>query len=218
GELIGGYYVEILKQVLDNKEIKLKDITISRSVTPVNIAAEFAFDTGHYDEERKYWQNRLAGKIVRSNFPTKGRQRASIETVAGRSRSGNVEISLTGEVYDRLMKLSGDSGPKMHMVMTAALTVLLGKYTGNEDILIGTPIYKVEVEGEFINTVLPIRNRVEASTTFKEMLVQTRQIIMEADKNANYPMEKLLYHLNLQVSETEFPLFAVALLLENIQD
>ena len=96
--------------------------------------------------------------------------------------------------------------------------MLLARYTGNEDISVGTPILKHEEDANFINTILPIRSKFEAEYAFKHLLLQVRNTIFEACENQNFPIETLLYQLGIESDEDAFPLFDVAVLLENVQD
>jgi len=98
------------------------------------------------------------------------------------------------------------------------MTLLLHKYTGQTDIILGTSIYKQESEGHFVNTVLALRNRSDDRMTFKDLLLQVRQTILEANENQNYPIETLLYRLNIPYTQTDFPLFDVAVMLESIHE
>ena len=118
------------------------------------------------------------------------------------------------------MKLCAGSDVKLHMVLAAALAALLEKYTPNQhnDIIIGTPIYRQERQGEYTNTVLPLRLRVNTGASFKELILHTRQTMMEAVENQSYPIEVLVDELGMEPGTTDFPLFDTALLLENIQD
>ncbi|MCP4152985.1 MAG: AMP-binding protein, partial [bacterium] len=72
-------------------------------------------------------------------------------------------------------------------------------------------------EGDFINTVLAFRNVVNRDMTFKELLLQMRQTIVEADEHQDYPLELLPELLEMSFPEEDFPIFDVAFLLENIQ-
>jgi non-ribosomal peptide synthetase component F len=73
------------------------------------------------------------------------------------------------------------------MVLLTGMFILLHKYTGNNDIMIGSPIFKPEIEGEFINTVLVFRNEAAARMSFKELLLEVRKTMIEAIENQNYP-------------------------------
>ena len=177
-----------------------------------NLSLEVAFAASHYTRERDYWLNKFSGNLERSNFPCK----PGVKPGPGARKAAH-EFSIQEELFARLMKLCGGTHPRLHMILVGLVAVMLHKYTGNGRVSLGTPIYTPEVEGEFINTVLPLRISVESRATFKELLNETRQTVIEAVRHANYPIEKLLYQLDLPHSQEEFPLFDIVLLLENIQ-
>lgn len=162
--------------------------------------------------EQEYWIRRLAGELVKTGFPYDFENRKEsaapgLDTVA---------LEFPVELFAKMMRLCAGSDPRLHMVLTAGLIITLYKYTGNEDIIVGTSIDKQEIEGEFINTALALRNRVEPAMTFKELLLQVRETVVGAMENRNYPIDTLVYDLQLSTSPGEFPLFDIAILLENI--
>lgn len=164
-------------------------------------------------KERDYWLDKLSGDLVRSSFPTDIQDNSM--SSAG---TATVEFELKGDVYERAMRLCNRYDQVLHMILLAGVTGLLNRYTGHRDIIIGVPIYKQEMEGEFINTILAIRSRLSADTGFKEFLVQIRQTMIEATENQNYPIESLLYKLKPAESGGGFALFDTVVLLENIHD
>ncbi|MCU0290099.1 MAG: AMP-binding protein, partial [Acidobacteria bacterium] len=163
-------------------------------------------------KEKEFWLKQLAGEPVKSCFPYDKRNKAAAEHDFER-----VKLELSGKVLTRLTELSKRSDVKLHMVLTAVLAVLLQKYTGNHDIILGTPIYKQEIEIEFINTVLTLRLWVPGHLNFKDLLLEVKQVILDAAANQNYPLEILLEQLGITYSGTDdFPLFDTAILHENI--
>jgi amino acid adenylation domain-containing protein len=178
-----------------------------------------AYDANHifiatqFTRERDYWLEKLAGDLVKSSFPF-----THNKTTVKPSDFDRLKFRLSAELSQRLMRVSNQSDGRLHVILTAALCVLLNKYTHNgvEDIIIGTPIYKQAVAGELVNTVLAIRNRLTDTMTFKELLLAVNRTIMAAVEHQNYPIETLLYQLNMSPAEDGFPLFDVAILLENI--
>jgi amino acid adenylation domain-containing protein/non-ribosomal peptide synthase protein (TIGR01720 family) len=168
---------------------------------------------------KEYWLNKIAGELSKSYFPydtyKKGVSKHSV---------AEVEFALPKGLNLKLRTLSSGSDDALHMILLTGLVLMLHKYTGNRDIIVGMPIYKEgEDEGpgqrDFINTALPIRSEVIESLTFKELLLQVRENVIEADKNSNYPIEILSQQLNMPFNEEEScPLFDIALLLDNIQD
>jgi non-ribosomal peptide synthetase component F len=166
-------------------------------------------------KERDYWLAKLSDNPAKIGFPYD--YRGASDSTAARQMERE-EFAWTGQFYERLMNLSSRNDYTLHVILAAGLTVLLGRYTGSEDILLGIPIYKQETDIEFINTVLVLRNQLKDSMTFKELLLQTRQEVVEAAKHQNYPFPVLLDRLNLPAAVGENPLFDAVLLLENIHD
>jgi amino acid adenylation domain-containing protein len=162
-------------------------------------------------EEREYWMHQLSGMLEKSNFPFDFTKENIIET-----RMETVKFRFQGELFSKLKKLSNHSDVKLNMILVAGLETLLRKYTGSNDIKIGAPIYQQEMDCDFINTILVLRNRLEDSMTFKQLLLQVRKTINEATKNQNYPIEFLAGPLNIPVLGNEFPFFDIIILLHNI--
>ncbi|MFC2145777.1 amino acid adenylation domain-containing protein [Acidobacteriota bacterium] len=174
---------------------------------------EIAALASQYTKERDYWLNKLSGEIYRSSFPYDFKRVDSKEF----SKS-SLKFTFSRDLFCLLMKMSDSFDPKLVVILMAGLFVLLRKYTGRYDIIVGSPIYKQESEGEYSNTILALRNNIQNDMSFKQVLLETRQIIIEADENQSYPIERLLDKLNLQSKDNYFPLFDTGLLLENIHD
>ncbi|MCP4217470.1 MAG: amino acid adenylation domain-containing protein, partial [bacterium] len=170
---------------------------------------EVTIAAGQFLKEKEYWIGKLAGELRGSSF--------HFDYIhAGERNNKLLEFSFPSEQCERLLQLSNESDSRLFMILAAGLAAELFKYNSEEDIILGTTIEKQEVRGEYINNILPLRNRVHRGMTFKEMLLQMRETLVEAAENSNYPMEKLVRHLNVNPFGDEFPLFATAVLLENI--
>ena len=169
-------------------------------------------------KEKEYWGKKFSGGLTIARFPYDYTPK---DQGAGDNR-GNLTADVTflvdDELFTAVKKLAKDSYPKLHMILMAGLVTLLHKYTDSQDIIIGTPIDKQDREGEFTNTVLALRNQLTDTMTFKDLLLQVRKNIIEAIENQNYPIEALVKQLGMERSETGFPLFDTAILLENIHD
>jgi amino acid adenylation domain-containing protein/non-ribosomal peptide synthase protein (TIGR01720 family) len=176
---------------------------------------EAVFAASQSIKERDYWLNKLSGDLVKSTFSQLSERPDVSECLLDTLR-----FQFPNHIYWELMKLSKNSDHRLHIILVAALVLLLYKYTGNRDIIVGMPIYKQDVEEELIlvNTVLALRNQVESHITFKEFLLHVANSIFEANENQNYPIETLLYKLDMPVSGNAFPLFDIAVLLKNIHD
>ena len=157
--------------------------------------------------EREYWLKKLSGELIKSCFPYDNK-----ESAYQRGEKDRVEIHFSGELFSRLIAISNRSDTRLLTVLAAGLLVLINKYTGSRDIIIGMPIYKQKVEGDFINTALALRCHLQEDMTFKDLLYRVKQTIDEAIKHQNYPIKTLLYDLNLTFSQEDFPLFDILLI------
>jgi amino acid adenylation domain-containing protein/FkbM family methyltransferase len=169
-------------------------------------------------KEKEYWLQKLSGQLIKSDFPY-GNHRTALKENTAASRDF-VEFTLTGELFSRLTRISNESHVRLLMLLVAGVVVLLDKYNYNshKDIIIGTTIYRQEVEGNFINTILALRNQLDDHSTFRQLLSQVKETLIQAMDNQNFPIKAILYELNIPFSREDFPLFNVGVLLENIQD
>ncbi len=168
---------------------------------------------GQHVKERDYWLEKLSGDWVKGAFPYDRGLPGTEET-----ERNSHEFALSGQLSAALWRMAGESNYRLFMILLTALYGLLYKYTDSPDMITGAPIYKQEAEGDFINTVLALRCVFEVNTSFKELLLQVRQVVSEAVEHQDYPIEALISKLDLPASGQGFPLFDTVLLLENIQD
>ncbi|NIM18093.1 MAG: AMP-binding protein, partial [Candidatus Aminicenantes bacterium] len=185
------------------------------------IGDKLAIAADQHVKERDYWLEELSGDLVKTTFPYDFKESAPGELQEGQ---GSLSFSITGEIFSMLIKLSNDVDHMLHMILAAGWVVLLDKYNynGNRDIIVGAPIYRQEDDdvGELINRILPLRHRLREHLTFKDLLLQVKETIIRAAEHYRYPMEILPEQLGLASSSPGmgFPLFDVAVLVENIHD
>jgi hypothetical protein len=152
-------------------------------------------------KERDYWMQKLSGELIKSYFPYDNSK--SKATRALTPKKEQVSLCFSGEVFSKLMKLSRGQDHNLYIIAAAVVVVLLDKYTDNDnkDIIVGVPIYRQDVypDAEFVNTVLALRVQWQGNITFKELLLQVRETLLEADENKNYPIEVLMSRLNMSV-------------------
>ncbi|MCP4146984.1 MAG: amino acid adenylation domain-containing protein, partial [bacterium] len=164
-------------------------------------------------KEQDYWLAQLSGDIVKSVFPIDNAKGIGDETIMKLHT-----FTLNPGVRSKLMQLSNQSDIRLFIILMTGLVLLFNKYTGNNDIIVGAPIYKQDIEGEFVNKTLVLRNRLKSGMTFKQLLLQVSRTNFEANENVNYPVETIPYELNMAFYEDEFPLLDTAILLKNIHD
>ncbi len=173
------------------------------------------FKTGVIEKQEKYWLDTLAGDIPVLNLPT-DYPRPSVQSFKG----DKVTFELNAELCERLTELAVNMDSTLYMVLLSAYNVLLYKYTGQEDIIIGSPIAgrrHVDLEniiGMFVN-MLVMRNAPSGNKIFIEFLTEIRENTLEAYDNQDYQFEELVEKLNLKRDLSRNPLFDVAFTLHN---
>ncbi len=177
----------------------------------MNQSKERTLAAGQNIKERDYWLEKLSGQLVKTTFPYDSRK-------AGEKDMVSLTFKFIDPVYSNLLRISNKSDVRLHIILAAGWLMLLHRYTGADDIIVGIPTYRQEVEGQLINTALALRNRVTGEMTVKELLLQVGQTVLKANENQNYPIETLIYKLNLPESEGDFPLFDISVLLEELHD
>lgn len=134
---------------------------------------------------------------------------------------GQVRFAISGELRDRLQVLSREHGATLFMTLMAVFTTLLHQVTGQEDILVGSPVAgrsDVELEeivGCFVNTIL-IRSRSQPGDLFEEQLGRIRAAALAAYENQDLPFEVLVERLQPNRSLSYTPVFQVMMALQNI--
>lgn len=174
---------------------------------------ELAITASQKNKERDYWLKQLAANPGKTGFPYDSQKKRNVGDVFD-----SLEFSFPDSLYHKLMKVGNDSDLRVYIIITAGLIVLLNKYTGQNDIIVGAPIYKQDSNGDFINTVLALRNFLKEQMTFKELILQVKKTIADAVEHQNYPIKVLLNQLNIPNTDDGFPLFDIAILLENLHE
>jgi amino acid adenylation domain-containing protein/FkbH-like protein/non-ribosomal peptide synthase protein (TIGR01720 family)/FkbM family methyltransferase len=162
-----------------------------------------------------YWKQQLAAAPPLLELPT-DRPRPSVQTFRGWCFSFQLDVKLTTS----LKELSQKSGTTLFMTLMAAYATLLFRYSGQEDILLGTPIASrnhQDIEGLigfFVNTLV-MRTRLEENPSFSELLMQVRSTCMDAYANQDVPFEQIVEALQIERSLSHSPLFQVMFALQN---
>jgi amino acid adenylation domain-containing protein len=170
------------------------------------------------EAEIGYWKKQLEGAPTTIEIKTDG-ARPAVQTYEGRSES----IEIGEEAVRRLKEVGGRQGATMYMVMAAAMEVLMYRYSGQEDMVIGTPVanrVRQETEpliGCFIN-VLALRAKLSNNPTYNEMLRQAREVILDALTHQDLPFEKLVEALQIERDPSRSPLFQVMFALQSARN
>jgi amino acid adenylation domain-containing protein len=162
-----------------------------------------------------YWKQRLAG-VSPLQLPT-DYPRPAVQSFRGASHF----LSFSSMVTQDLKALSQRHGVTLFMTLSAAFQTLLHRYTGQDDIAVGTLIAnrnRVELEaliGYFVN-ILVLRTNLAGDPSFRTLLARVRTTTLGAYENQDVPYEKLLEELRPPRDLSRNPLFQVLLVLHNM--
>lgn len=173
---------------------------------------------GGLKKQEEYWLNVFQGEIPVLNMPLDF-ARPKIRSFEG----DRTVFELDQDITEKLQSIAAENGATMYMVLLAAYTILLSKYTGQEDIIVGSPIAGrshadlKHTIGMFVNT-LAMRNCPKGDMTFTEYLNQVKNNTLNAYENQDYQFDTLVETLNLKKDMSRNPLFDTMFDLQNPDD
>ena len=168
-------------------------------------------------KQEAYWVERFSGDIPILNMPL-DYSRPAVQEFGGDS----IDIQLDAKLSRRLNEISKEAGATIYMVLLSAVNILLSKYTGQEDIIIGSPIagrQHADLEdmlGMFVNT-LAMRNYPSGNLTYIEFLNAVKENALKAYENQDYQFEELIEKLELRRDMSRNPLFDVMFVMQNVE-
>jgi len=171
-------------------------------------------DSENMDALRRYWQEQLANLTtleLPTDFP-----RPSIKTYQG----ANLTHKFNANLLAQLERVSRANGATLFMTLTAITKILLYRYSGQEDIIIGTPSAGRnhpdlhDQIGYYINTVV-LRDHLASTDSFTDTLIKVKQTALAAFERELYPFDQLVEELNLDRDMSRSPIFDVMLVLQN---
>ena len=174
-------------------------------------------EKGVWDKQREYWKKEYEGEIPVLELPIDG-ARGSKEDNRGDTISFEIEESIITGIKKRM----SDIGGTLYMGLMAAISILMSKYSSQEDIVIGMPIagrrnpQMEKVAGMFVNT-LAIRSQPENEKNIEKYLQETKQKLLQAYENQEYPYEELVEEIEVKRDLNRNPLFDVMLVLQNTE-
>ncbi len=171
-----------------------------------------------YQKQLKYWKEKLNGELPVLRMPL-DRPRPVVMTHNGE----RMRMTIPAEITTDLKELSRKNGVTMFITMLAAYQTLLSRYTGQDDLCIGTSISsrnRPELEnliGLLANTLV-LRNNLEGNPTFAEVLKRTRKVAFGAFAHKEIPYEKLIEELQTERNMSHNPFFQTMLTYLTAQD
>jgi amino acid adenylation domain-containing protein len=177
---------------------------------------------GHLEAQLAYWREQLRGAPPLLALAT-DRPRPEVQSFAGT----HLDFHLGAEPARALLALGREQGATLYMAMLAAFSVLLGRWSGQRDIVVGSPVAnrrRAELEplvGFFVNTMTLRTDLARAGTaatggpSFRELLAHTREVTLGAFMHQDLPFEKLVEELQPERQLSHSPIFQVLYVYQN---
>lgn len=170
---------------------------------------------GYLDGQLAYWKKQLEGSLTVPDLPL-DKQRPPVQTYSGAKFTSCIPVELVNE----LQKYARKENATLFMVLLAAFNTLLYKYTGQSDMIVGSPIANrnrkdiEELIGFFTNNII-LRTCFSNEIEFNELLRKVKQVTVEAYSNQDVPFEKLVDELHVERDMSRNPLFQVLFGMQN---
>ncbi len=170
------------------------------------------------EEQTRFWLEQLSGELPVLDLPTDNARPANM-TFAGATEA----FELDGRLVEQLGELGKRCGATLYMVLVAAFDVLLARVTGQNDIILGTPIRgrsRPELEpllGYFVNALV-LRTQVDASETFLQLLKRVRHVCIQAFGHQDMPFEVLVQKLKVERDLSRTPLYSAFFTFQDVRN
>jgi aspartate racemase len=167
------------------------------------------------EKEVAYWKGKLLGAPAVLELPG-SRVRPSRRS----DRGATARMEVSGPVVEALRLLGREEGATLFMTLLAAFGVLLMRHSGQEDVVVGTPVAgrnRSDIEGLigfFVNTLV-LRTDLSGEPTFRELLARVRDVALEAYAHQELPFEKLVEQVNPERTLSYSPIFQVMAVMQN---
>ncbi|UCH97921.1 MAG: AMP-binding protein, partial [Candidatus Aminicenantes bacterium] len=169
-------------------------------------------------KQEEYWLKQFKGEIPQLNLP--------IDPAGARARHSEgavVFFEIGNQLTVKVKQLIGETGTTAYMVLLAVYNILLSKYTGQEDIIVGSGIAGrrhadlQNVIGMFVN-MLALRNRPEENKTFMEFLQEVKENALKAYENQDYQFDRLVEKLGVEREFGRNPIFDTQFTFQNLAE
>lgn len=167
------------------------------------------------ENQLDYWRRQLNGELPVMELPT-DRPRPKMQTFHGAVE----QFSLPLAKLDELKALGQATGSSLFMTVLAAFKVLLYRYTGQPDVIVGSPIanrnqYQTEqLIGFFVNNLV-LRTDLSGNPSFRDLIGRVREVALGAYSNQDIPFDVLVEALDVTRDTSRSPLFQVMFILQN---
>ncbi|MDQ6531236.1 non-ribosomal peptide synthetase, partial [Flavobacterium sp. LHD-85] len=212
-EILISEVVKIYNALLQGNKIDLPKLNIQYKDYAVWINEEILQEK--YKISEQYWLTQFTGELPALNLPT-FKTRPLVQTYNGNT----IKHQFSFQFLEKLKVFSKQQDITLFMTLMAGINTLLYRYTGQNDIIIGTPIAGREHPdlenqiGLYLNT-LAIRTKIEKGIDFLDFIKVQKEVLLCAYDHQNYPFDVLVENLNLKRDTSRSALFDVLVVLQN---
>jgi amino acid adenylation domain-containing protein len=163
-----------------------------------------------------YWRERFKNSLPVFEFPSL----KTADALSSSTRGRKMQFPVSDDCMARLSSLAVERNVTLFTVLVAVWKLLLHKLTGQQQMIIATPVAgrnhpMLEDQVGYYLNILPLLTTFTATHSFAELLKNVQQTIVEAFEHQDYPVEKLMEHLEMGKHIDRNPLFDVMLVLQN---
>jgi len=171
-------------------------------------------DKEYFKQQFKYWRNQLKGCVdieLPLDFPRPDNQKYNGDIV---------RFNIPKEIIGKIKSLTGKTETSIFMIFLTVFNILLKRYTGAEDIVVGTPVANRKnkdlehIIGIFINS-LALRNNLSGEISFLDLLSRVKASSIAAFDNQDVPIEILIDSLKIKRNSSKSPIFQTMIILQN---
>ncbi len=162
-------------------------------------------------ENRRYWLKKLSG------IPEKASVKQDCVLMQETSEARKfMPVSISSDLLKKLDNLTKGKDFLLYTTLVAVLNICLYKYTGNERIIIGSPVIKKEDGSDSEGDAIAVINTIDSNLTFRDFLLSVRKNLLEDYERQDYALSELISELGLSDTDGKCPLFDITILLTNI--
>lgn len=139
------------------------------------------------ETEKNYWSQKLAGELILTGLPLDFKRKED-----GNGDQQAASLVLAESIVRKLEQVCGNNESLIFTALVTSLKICLHKYTGAEDVIVGTTIHEKYADTASLNKFLALRDQVSGSVTGMQLLMEVKRTLAEAYAHQKYPFERIL--------------------------
>ncbi len=179
-------------------------------MTDMTITPELSLLANQNSESKNFWTNSLSSQVEPAVFPSRFNS-----TTKKALTENSYTIDFGDELSEAVFKIANGSDQLLHVILTASVALLLNKTLNTDQVLLGTTLnkqHRSEQQLE-VNKVLPLPFQFEQIRSVKELLLQSKKLVSDAQQHQYFPLTVVAESL-----DKSYPFFNIAVVLDTIQE